>query len=184
MKIKKANALVGLLITALLLVHVTYEVIMYVTFQYDPVTTAVIGYGFGALVMVHVVLSILSLTKLHDGSRLKTYPKLNARTILQRASAAGILLLLPVHIKTGDWVASKTGGPGFFAFLMILGVLFHLMLFIHIAASLSRALITLGLIESRKTQRTVDILTALLCAAAFIFACRVIISTQIFLFTM
>ena len=184
MKIKKANAAVGLLIIALLLVHVGYEVYMYLAFKYDPVTTAVIGYGFGALVMVHVVLSVYSVMKLHDGSRLRTYAKLNARTIVQRLSAAGILLLLPLHIKTGDWVASKTGGLAFFAFLMIAGVLFHAMLFLHIASSFSRALITLGLLESRKTQRILDVLAAVLCAGAFLYASSVIIPTQMFLFSM
>ena len=184
MKIKKANAVVALVLIALLILHLAYEVWSYLRFYYNPVLTAWIGYGFVAATGLHVVLSIVSLVRGHDGSRLSVYPKENRRTIVQRLSAVCILALLFFHIKTGDWIAGHVGGFPLFVVLIILQLLFWLMVFLHIATSFSRALITLGLLSGRRAQRAVDVAVSILCAAAAVIAAMIVIRTQLFLFSM
>ena len=110
MRAKRANAVVALLMIAALLIHLAYEVWSYMTFYYNPLVTKLIAYSFVALVVVHILLSVSIVFGQHDSKDLRKYPKQNWRTIVQRVSAVMILLLLPWHIKTGDWIASHTGG--------------------------------------------------------------------------
>ena len=175
MRAKRANAVVALLMIAALLIHVVYEVWSYLTFYYNPLVTKLIAYGFAALVVVFGQ---------HDTKELRSYPKKNLRTIIQRDSAVMILLLLPWHIKTGDWIVTHTGGAALFHVLLVLQVLFYAMVFLHIATSFSRALITLGWLESRRTQRVIDGIVGVVCLAGLGFAAVVVIQTQFILFSM
>lgn len=184
MRAKKANAVVALLMIAALLVHVVYEVWAYLTFYYNPLVTKLIAYSFVALVVVHILLSVSIVFGQHDGKDLRSYPKKNLRTVIQRVSAVMILLLLPWHIKTGDWIVTHTGGAALFHILLILQVLFWVMVFLHIATSFSRALVTLGWLESRKTQRAIDGVVGVICLAGLGFAAVVVIQTQFILFSM
>lgn len=184
MRAKRANAVVALLMIAALLIHVVYEVWSYLAFYYNPLVTKLIAYGFVALVVVHILLSVAIVFGQHDTKELRSYPKKNLRTIIQRVSAVMILLLLPWHIKTGDWIVTHTGGAALFHVLLVLQVLFYAMVFLHIATSFSRALITLGWLESRRTQRVIDGIVGVVCLAGLVFAAVVVIQTQFILFSM
>ena len=184
MRAKRANAVVALLMIAALLIHLAYEVWSYMTFYYNPLVTKLIAYSFVVLVVVHILLSVSIVFGQHDSHTLRSYPKQNARTIVQRGSAVMILLLLPWHIKTGDWIVTHTGGTSFFHILLVLQVLFWVMVLLHISTSFSRALITLGWLESRKTQRIIDVIVCAVCAAGMVLAAVVVIRTQFMLFSM
>ena len=184
MKIKKINAAAALFLIALLLIHVIYEVWSYVAFFYNPLVTAIIAYSFAAVACFHMVLAGWSVFRVHDGSTLRMYPRANLGTILQRCSAVVIIVLLPIHAKTGDWVAGHAVGQAGFTFLMCLQVLFWLLIGIHVTVSLSRALITLGVLSDMRRKKTIDIVTAVVCAVGLTFAAYVVIRTDIFLFSM
>ena len=184
MKVKKINAVLGLLAIGLLFTHVIYEIYSYFTFYYNPMVTVIIAYGFVTIMMLHAVISMTMLGVIHDGNSITKYPGENIRTILQRASVGGLLLLLPFHIKTGDWITKKFGGFGFFVVLVILGVLFWAFTFIHIGASFTRALITLGIIKSNKAKNILDWIIWIICGILFVLSVFVIIKTQVALFNM
>ena len=67
---------------AALLIHVVYEVWSYLTFYYNPLVTKLIAYGFVALVVVHILLSVAIVFGQHDTKELRSYPKKNLRTII------------------------------------------------------------------------------------------------------
>ncbi len=184
MRIKKANAVLSLFIIALLLIHMGYEFYSYLTFYYNPLVTKIISYGFAISVSVHVVLTIIIVTTRHDGSALRLYPKANIQTILQRASAAGILLLFPVHIKTGDLIAGHLVGEPVLYLLLAAQLLFWCMVMTHIAVSFSRALITLGVLESIKKKLVIDRIVWILCAIAFAASAAIVIRVQMALYYM
>ena len=184
MKVKKINAVLGLLAIGLLFTRVIYEIYSYFTFYYNPKVTVIIAYGFVTCMMLHAVISMTMLGVIHDGNTIEKYPKENIRTILQRASVGGLLLLLPFHIKTGDWIAKKFGGFSFLVVLIILGVLFWAFTFIHVGASFTRALITLGIIKTSKTQKILDWIIWVICGILFLLSVFIIIKTQIALFYM
>lgn len=182
--LKKINAILALISVFLLLAHVVYEIWSYMSFYYNPGMTVLIAYGFVTCVMLHIVISVFIVAYKHDGDALGKYPKKNIRTIIQRASAAGILVLLPFHIKTGDWVTSHFGGTVFFIVLIVLGVLFWAFTFLHVGSSLTRALITLGIIKERKTQKIIDWTVWVISAALFVASVIIVIKTQVILFNM
>ena len=181
MKYKKYNAVIGLFLIVLLIVHLGYEVWSYKAFYYNPLVTKVLGYGFAVCVGIHALLSIYALAH-HESRQLRTYARYNVRTIVQRLSVAGLLILFPLHIKSGDWIAGHKVSPAGFTALMVLQVLFWLMIYLHVTTSFTRALITLGLLEERAVQRKIDTLAAVLLAALLIYAGKVIIQTQMFLY--
>ena len=182
MRIKKINAALGLFAICLLIAHVAYELWSYIKFYYNPVMTKVFGFATAGVCVLHVILSAVIVFKMHDGSRLRTYPKVNIRTILQRASGCGILVCLPVHIFTGGLIAGHAGGPGLLTLLIAVQLLFWVMVFTHISVSFTRALITLGAVQSRRAQRIIDVIVWCVCGAGFIAASLVVIRVQMYLF--
>ena len=100
MKLKKINAALGLLSIAAMLLHIGYTVFAYLAFYYNPTLKLLTAIPFMALACLHAVCGMLTLFLQSDGTRLELYPKQNARTILQRVSAALMLPLLMLHINT------------------------------------------------------------------------------------
>ena len=58
------------------------------------------------------------------------------------------------------------------------------MIGIHVTMSLSRALITLGLLENMRTKKMIDIITGIVCAAGITVSAYIIIMTQLILLKM
>ncbi|MBQ9179633.1 MAG: hypothetical protein IJ132_02390, partial [Firmicutes bacterium] len=110
MKLKKANAALGLLAIVILLVHAGYQVVAYLLFIYNPVVTQVLAWMTVGVVALHAIMGMGMVFFVHDGATVKSYPRANLRTILQRASAIGILVMLIFHIKA--FAIMKSGTPG------------------------------------------------------------------------
>ena len=94
MKLKKANAIFGLLTIAMLLIHGGYEVYAYINLLYNPGVTKLLGLLILGALIIHMALGMGIMMFANDGSELRKYPKLNRGTIIQRASAIGILVFL------------------------------------------------------------------------------------------
>ena len=184
MKVKKISAIFALMAVLLLFFHAAYEIWSFIKFYYNPAVTTGIAFGFVTCAILHGIMSMYALAVKHDGDTLKLYPKSNIRTIIQRLSVAGVLIILPFHIKTMDWISGHFGGKIFFIVLLILEVLFWGCTFLHVGASFTRALITLGILKERKTQKIIDGIIWVLCAVMFVASVYVIIKTQIFMFNM
>lgn len=184
MKLKKINAALGLLSIAGMLVHIGYTVFAYLTYYYNESLKILTAIPFMVLVCLHAVCGLLTVFLQADGTRLDLYPKQNLRTILQRASAALMLPLLILHINTFGLLQSAAGAGQWlwFALLMISQPLFYGVALTHIAVSVTRGLITLGLLTSREKQKRIDIVIYILCAAAFVISTYVVVNTELAMF--
>ena len=173
----------GLALIALILCHVIYQTVSYILFYYNPLVGKVTGFVLTGLIVIHIALGIYLVAKKTDSKKID-YPKMNIRTILQRASALLLLILFPVHTCAGGWITGHVGGFGFFVFISVLQVLFWAAFYIHITTSFSNALITLGIITSMKTKKKIDVFVGTVLFIALVFAAFTVIKTQFILFNM
>ena len=176
MGLKKANACISLLLVVLFLAHSVYELIACLLLYNDPVTIRVFGLTVASFVSVHAVLSAISYFKNHD-SKTIAYPKLNIRTMLQRISAVLILLLLPLHMRTAGMVIPNDISTAS-VILEAVQVVFFGLLYLHIAVSFSRALITLGWITEERTKKRIDLIAWILCSLLFAAQSVVVFATH------
>ncbi|MBR0308374.1 MAG: hypothetical protein IJH92_05735 [Mogibacterium sp.] len=167
MKLKKTNATLGIISTLILLAHAGYQMTAYVLFIYAPMVTKVLAWGCAAAISAHAVIGMCIVMFAHDGSAALEYPMANIRTILQRASAIGIMVLLVLHVKSFDIL--KSGTPGLIL-VEIIVILFYACVFTHIATSLTNAFVTLGMLcdmdRKKKIDHTLWVVFAVLWAAA------------------
>ena len=116
----------------------------------------------GAFV-AHVVLCMIFMVRGHKGAesrRCKTYPKMNIPTFVQRITGILMILLLGLHIA---------GATTHFQPKMLHAIvtpLFFGASLAHVSISTGKALITLGLGNTR-TIRIVDIAMRVLCLSTF-----------------
>lgn len=171
MKLRQWNAKVAGLAAMALLVHFAGTTYMYLTYQYFPVFTVVCARILAGLMILHVLLSLIKLLRQDRGAAVK-YPKLNARLIIQRASA--ILTLILFFIHDGNMHFMSTGQPismGTFWYKLLITYAFYAVLFTHIALSMSRACITFGDFRTKEAEKKVDIITFALCGIFFVLGC-------------
>jgi len=184
MKLKKINAALGLLSIAAMILHIGYTVFAYLAFYYNPTLKLLTAIPFMALACLHAVCGMLTVFIQSDGTRLDLYPRQNARTILQRASAALMLPLLILHINTFGLLQSsaEAGQWIWFALLMLSQPLFYGVVQTHIAVSVTRGLITLGWLSSTEKQKVIDRVVYILCALAFAVSTFVVVRTELAMF--
>ena len=184
MTLKKINAALGLLSIAAMLLHIGYTVFAYLAFYYNPTLKLLTAIPFMVLACLHAVCGMLTLFLQSDGTRLDLYPRQNARTILQRVSAALMLPLLILHINTFGLLQSsaEAGQWIWFALLMLSQPLFYGVVQTHIAVSVTRGLITLGWLSSTEKQKVIDRVVYILCALAFVVSTFVVVRTELAMF--
>ena len=184
MKLKKINAALGLLSIAALLFHLGYTVFAYITFYYNPTLKLATAIPFMVLACLHAVCGMLTVFLQADGMRLDLYPKQNRATILQRVSAALMLPLLILHINTFNLLRSsaEAGQWLWFGVLMFSQPLFYGTVLTHVAVSVTRGLITLGLLTSVDKQKRIDRVIYIICAAAFVVATVAVLKTELAMF--
>ena len=184
MPLKKINAALGLLSIVAMLLHIGYTVFAYLAFYYNPTLKLLTAIPFMVLACLHAVCGMLTLFLQSDGTRLELYPKQNARTILQRVSAALMLPLLILHINTFGLLQSsaEAGQWIWFALLMLSQPLFYGVVQTHIAVSVTRGLITLGWLSSTEKQKVIDRVVYILCALAFVVSTFVVVRTELAMF--
>ncbi|MBQ6153837.1 MAG: hypothetical protein IJJ15_08835 [Ruminococcus sp.] len=174
MTIKKWNARLSLLTILLLLIHEGYQLFAYITFYYNPTLSKVSGYAVAGCFVLHGILSAISVFFLHDAKSI-AYKRLNIKTVLQRVSAALIILLLPIHIFSFSLLQSSVGGIGYWM-VETAQILYYAALSCHIALSFGNALISLGWLSDIRKKRVIDMIVLVICALLFI-AVSVIITT-------
>ena len=174
MILKKTNAVLGLLSSIAVVVHMVYNCFAYLTFYYNPTLKLATSVPLMVLVCAHAICGMSSVFLLGDGTRLDLYPQKNRKTIIQRISAALIFPLLIVHLKTFEALKScaENGIWIGFAMLLVLQLLFYVIITVHMSISISKACITLGLLVDEKKVRLTDrivwcVMTALLLVTSF-----------------
>jgi succinate dehydrogenase hydrophobic anchor subunit len=184
MPLKKINAALGLLSIAAMLLHIGYTVFAYLAFYYDPMLKLLTAIPFMVLACLHAICGMLTVFLQADGTRLDLYPRQNARTVLQRVSAALMLPLLILHINTFGLLQSsaEAGQWLWFALLMLSQPLFYATVLTHIAVSVTRGFITLGWLTSTEKQKVIDRAVYILCALAFAVSTFVVLRTELAMF--
>lgn len=186
MKLKKINAVLGLLSILFMLAHMVYSVFAYLTFYYNPFLKTVFAVPFMVLVCMHAVCGMWTVFTQADGTRMDLYPKQNAGMILQRGSAALIFPLLILHLNTFNMMKSAAeGGQVFMIFLLIAGEIFFFAVVItHVSVSLTKGFVTLGILASRDTRKRLDRIIYIIGAVAFVIAVYAVVKGQIIMFVM
>ena len=184
MRLKKCNALLGMLTILALFVHVGYNVYCYLAFYYSPTLSMLTAAPIIVFACLHAITGMCSVFLLGDGTRLSPYQKQNRRTVAQRVSAALIFPLLIVHLNTFDVLtaAATSGTWPVFGLVICAQIAFYAAVAVHVATSFSRAFITLGLLASRETQARMDKVVAIVCACLFLFATFVVVRGQLGMF--
>ena len=184
MRIKKLNAILGLVSAVALLVHTGYTACAYLAFYYNPTLKLLTAVPFMVTACLHAILGMSAVFLQADGTRLDLYPKQNIRTILQRISAALILPLLILHINTYSLLRSTSeGGQWFlFALLMVSQPVFYGTVLAHVSVSVSRAMITLGWISDRERQKRIDRIIYVFAALFFLLLVFAVVKAQLSMF--
>ncbi len=154
MKLKKINAVLALITTAFLICHLGYNLVTYVLFYYNPVLSMISGILIATCFVLHGVLAVFIVIHSHD-SKTVEYKKLNLRTVIQRITAAVIMVLLPFHALEMA-LLSKNIGNAFYVVLEVLRFAFYLSVMLHVCLSFSNALVTLGLLGDMKKKKILD----------------------------
>ena len=184
MKLKRIDAVAGLLSAIALLVHIGYTAYAYLAFYYNPTLKLLTAVPFMVLACLHAVLGMSAVFLQGVGTRLDLYPKQNIRTIIQRIAAALILPLLILHLNTYSLLrACAEGGKWFFfAMLMISQSLFYGTVIAHVASSVTRGMITLGWITSRGRQKMIDRIIYVIWAAVFLLVTFAVVKGELAMF--
>ena len=185
MILKKTNAVLSLFTLLGMVIHIGYNVFAYLTFYYNPGLKMMTAYPFMICVCLHAVLGVFLVIAGGDGTGIRYYPGLNLTTVIQRTSAALILLLLVVHIRMFDLMkyASSQGNWPLWWLLVFSEVLFFAAVISHVSVSFSKALVTLGWLGSMETKRKIDRTVYVLGALIFLFTLYAVIKGQIMMFT-
>ena len=173
MNIKKINAILSLFTCLMLLMHVVYQAAAHLLFFYYPIVSKTLGYAIFIPAFLHGVMSAISVLFLHD-SRKIMYKKANVRTYVQRICAVIIVVLLPAHLHSYA-IHSITAGSALFFAAASIQIVFYGAIFTHATISVSKALISLGMIEDMDKMHMID--RSLYAAGAALFVAVSIIVT-------
>ena len=184
MKLKKINAVLALLTTLFILIHIGYNTYCYLAFYYNPTLKMVTSIPVMISVCLHGILGMLAVFLMGDGTKLTTYPKQNIRTIIQRVSAALIFPLLILHLNTFNILksCSEEGIWPRFILVIFCQIIFYGIIILHTAVSATKALITLGLLISPAKQKKLDRIIYIVAGLVFVIAVFSIIKGQLSMF--
>lgn len=180
MKIKKLSAGFAFLALILLFVHVIYELISFIFYFYNPIVQAVLGFSTAGSMLLHGILASVAAFGLHDSKKIH-YKKRNVRTLLQRISAGGILVMMPLHTFAYS-LLQKTADSEVFFVLLCIGVLFFAMVFTHVAVSFTNGLVTFGWLEDGRKKKILDLIIWIICGILFVAASIIITVTEMKMF--
>lgn len=177
---KKINAYVSILAILLLTAHVIYEDIANVLFYYNPLVTKLSGYIAGGVILIHAILAIFNVYIAGDSKKID-YRMANIRTLLQRGTGILMLLLLPLHIFEFG-IISHNAFNVIYVITEIGNTLFFISLFVHVAISFSKSLITLGVLTDDDKRKIIDIAMAIICTIIGIVTILITILVHIAMF--
>ena len=165
MTLRKVNAGMGLLATFMLLMHAIFLAVWMLSKGSVSIGSDVLSWIMTGVTGLHALVSIFIMASSHDGTEShkgKQYPKLNVPTIVQRISGVLLVLFTALHI-TG--AAGITDTPPLVH--AIVPPIFFTLVMAHIAVSVSKAFITLG-IGNARFIRTADIVVKAICGITLI----------------
>ena len=161
---RKINAAISLITTALLLEHAIFLAVRMLSQGEIPRQPAVLSWTLAFAVWAHATISLAIAFASHKKARraaVKGYAKLNRQTLVQRISGVLMLVLVPLH------VAGTTGLMNPPKIIHAVSpILFFTVALAHVAVSASKAFITLGIGNARFIKAT-DLIVKIICALTF-----------------
>ena len=167
MRFRKINAVVSLLASVLILDHAIFLAAWMLSLGNIPKNENYMPWVLTCVVAIHALTSIGLAFYSRKGCqkhRSKAYPKMNIPTIIQRIS--GVLMIIFTWLHIAGTIGIMTPPQVVHA---IVPPLFFLLVMAHVAVSVSKAFITLG-IGNAKFVKAVDIVIKVICAATLIAA--------------
>lgn len=170
MRLKKLNAVTALAVIISLIGHIGVMTYSLWTGWYNYIICKTFPHIAIALMIVHVLLSIIIFFFYNDGSEVK-YKNLNIGTVLQRATAIIIMILIHFHMKAyAHVVTGEVLSAGMTAFRIVTELLFFSAVLVHIAVSFGKAFITLGIGSSGKAIQNITRIAFVICAVILLAA--------------
>ena len=184
MKLKKVNAVLALLTTLALFVHMAYNAYSFLTFYYNPALKTLTSWPLMVLMCLHGVCGMCSVFLMGDGTRMEGYTRLNKKTVMQRVSAALIFPLLIIHINTFGALQSTAASGNWVVFALLIAVqlVFYAVVTMHVSVSLSKALITLGLVGDIKTLEKIDRVSQIFWSIVLVITAFAVVRGQLAMF--
>ena len=162
------------------MIHTGYNIFAYAVLYYSPMAKTLTALPFILVVCGHAVCGMCCVFLLEDGTRPALYPRQNARTIIQRVSAALIFPLLLIHLNSYSLLSeSATGNIRLFIAVIVLQILFFAVIALHVAVSFSNAFITLGILSDIRKKKVIDTIIIYACAILFILASFCVVRGEI-----
>lgn len=165
MKLRKANAVLSLITTIMIFGHAISLAAWMLSRGSIQKAPSFMAWALTAVTVIHAIMSILIMRaarKDEKKNESKQYSKMNASTKVQRVS--GILMILFTWLHIAGTVGIMEPPPVIHA---IVPPLFFLLVMIHVAISVSKAFITLG-IGTAKFVKRVDIAVKVICVVTLI----------------
>lgn len=165
MSLKKVNAVLSWLLCLSLLGHLLTMSYSFLTGWYNYALCKNLAYITAGFATVHVVISVILIFFFHDGGKVSYYGKRNLGTILQRATGIIIVAILHMHVKAFGFIVEGIK----LAFWTKLGIfvtetIFFGAIFIHLAVSFSKSMISLGLLRTEKMEKIIDKVVVIVCS--------------------
>lgn len=184
MKLKKVNAILALLSTIAMILHIGYNIFSYLTMYYNPAMKLLTAVPFIVLTCMHAVLGMCLVFLLEDGTQPVLYPMQNIQTVIQRISAALIFPFLIIHLKTFEFlkVLSEEKRWAAFALVILVQVLFYVVIISHAAVSFPKALVTLGMLDSREKLKVIERISYIIWVILFVASVYAVIRGELILF--
>ena len=182
MNLKKNNAILSLFTCLMLLTHVVYQTVAHLLFFYSPMVSKILGYAVLIPAVIHGVMSAVSVLFLHDYRKIM-YKKANVRTYIKRICAVIIVVLLPAHLYSYA-IHDITAGSALFYSAVSIQIIFYGAIITHVAVSVSKALITLGMIGNMDKMHMIDRSLFVLCAALLVAVSIIVTGAKMTLFGM
>ena len=165
MKLRKTNAVFSLLATMLIFGHAISIGIWMLSQGRTHRMPHSVSFVLLLVFVIHAVLSIILMATSHKGApknKGNIYPKLNAPTLVQRISGVLLIIFTWLHIAGAIGIMQPPK-----AVHAIVPPLFFTLVMAHVAISVSKAFITLGIGNAKFVKRA-DIAIKLVCAVVLV----------------
>ena len=184
MKLKKCNAILGLLSILFIILHMLYNIYCYVFFYYNPVLKWATAVPLLAAVGLHACLGMSILFLQPDGIGADPYRNKNRETFLQRITAGLMIPLLFLHLYGFQLMqnSASSGNKLLFYAVIMAEIVFYAVVLTHVAVSFSKAFITLGWISSMNTVKTLNRIVYVICGILFLVGTVAIVRGQLLMF--
>lgn len=175
---KRVNSIIGLISTLTLIGHICTTMIFLTLGIRNELLSNILARSTYGLILAHVLISLTILIREHDASPVAVkYVAKTYRVWIQRISGLFILIFLHSHIgqmvKVINEVSMVAADKVRFA---IINITFFVVLYTHLSVSISRALLSLGIVVDTKAIDRTDRIVMVTCVILCLVTCGTIVN--------